>query len=171
MEQKDILTWSEFIALLFVCLALVGIVFYALNPLQRIRDARDEKRFTDINTILTAIKVDQLDNNGIVLPEISKTRAGDVYMITSGKAGGCNTQEVVCGVPVSSVDHCIDLTKLVEKGYLRTLPIAPQADLEWDAGLASTDEGTGYTFERSEDGAFTIRACEAESVEELSVSR
>lgn len=45
---------------------VAGVVFVALNPLERFRDSRNAKRWSDVRSIADAVRIYQFDNNGNV---------------------------------------------------------------------------------------------------------
>jgi len=154
---------------LLIAIAIVGIIasvaFVALDPLKRFRDARDSTRFTDVTAILTAIKVDQVDNGGGYASAISALDTGTIYMIGTGSAA-CNA---TCDAPATSTSACVDLTSgsddLVSGGYLAEIPVSPNGTGSWD------DTYTGYTLRTEVNGSVTIAACESENVAAISVAR
>ena len=107
-----------------------------------------------------AIKIDQVDNGGYYLPEISTTTNDVVYMIGSASSG-CDAQNAYCDTDVSSTTACVDLSGLVTEGYLGSVPVSPNGDGSWDSTI------TGYTLEKRSTGIITVRSCESENIDEI----
>ena len=164
MHKHKGFTLIELLIVIAIIAIIAAIVFVALNPLQRFQDSRDSRRWSDINGVLDAIKIDQIDNGGTYVSAVTNATAAEVHMI--GTAGaGCDGQNANCDVNVTSGAHCVDLTALVTEGYLGAVPISPQGNGTWSASL------TGYTMQRDTTGIVTVRACESENTSAISVTR
>ena len=83
-------TLIELLIVIAIIAIIAGVVFVALNPLKRFQDARDSRRAANISSILSAVKVHQIDNGGNYLAAIAATTAGSNYMIGTD-AAGCNS--------------------------------------------------------------------------------
>jgi len=77
-------TLIELLIVIAVMAILTSVVFVALNPLGRFQDARNNRRWTDVNAILQAVKLDQVDNGGLYVEEITNLTADLYYMIGEG---------------------------------------------------------------------------------------
>lgn len=170
--MKKGFTLIELLIVIAIIAILAGVVFVSLKPLQRFEDARNAARWTDATAILSAIKVDQVDNGGSYLSAIDGLTAGQNYMISWNETGAavpstnCNTSCVV----VNDLDNCILLENgtvgLVKEGYLAKIPVSPAA-----GSVTWSDNYTGYYMSKSSLGAITIGACSAEGGETITVSR
>jgi type IV pilus assembly protein PilA len=164
--KKKAFTLIELLIVIAIIAILAAIVFVALDPLSRFQDARNARRWADASALLSAIKVNQIDNGGSYLTTIASTAANQVYMIGT-TASGCNTGCAGVGLVTTST-NCLDLTELATDGYLGSVPISPNGEGEWTAGV------TGYTLTRGSNGIITIKACEGEhllSAGSISVAR
>ena len=152
---------------LLVVIAIIGIlaavIFVALDPATRFADARDAVRQNDVQEILSAVKIYQVDEGGDLPVTTAATtppgvNAGDVYMIGDA-TGGCDADvstSYTCS-GVTSSTHCIDLSdKLVTDGYLGQEPVSPDGQGTWDQSLS------GYTYSVDSNGLVTIGSCENE---------
>jgi prepilin-type N-terminal cleavage/methylation domain-containing protein len=162
MKKERGFTLIELLIVIAIIAVLAGVVFVALNPLKRFQDARDSRRSADVESILSAIKVQQVDNQGNFLTSIrDATTSPDslgnpvIYMIGVGTTG-CNTDNADCRSDVASSGACVNLAGLSTGGYLGSVPISPAGAVTWDAST------TGYTLEKLTNGIITIRACENE---------
>lgn len=133
-----------------------------MDPLSRFRDARDSSRWTDISAVMSAIKIDQVDNGGQYISDVATATATEVYMIGDGTAG-CDDNP--CDDTVSSDTHCIDLSGLVTEGYLGRIPVSPTGDSTWNAST------TGYVLKKETTGAITVTACESENSDSITIVR
>lgn len=166
LKSKKGFTLIELLIVIAIMAIISAVVFVALDPLTRFKDARDSSRWSSISAILSAIKLDQVDNGGTYLPAINAVAAGEVYMITDGAVvAGCDDQNAYCDVDVNDDNNCVNLSGLVTEGYLGDVPMSPNGSGSWSASI------TGYTLQRNTTGIITIRACESENTTEIWVAR
>ena len=165
-------TLIELLIVIAIIAIIAAVVFVALNPAVRLRDARDASRYTDITALLSAIKTDQVDNGGAYHADVPSLVANTVHML-----GTCTTGATAVGItgicdtnPTEAA--CVNLTttsttNIVDEGYIGSIPISPDGDstASWGASM------TGYTLEHDTGGIIHIRACESENTTEISVSR
>ena len=139
---------------LLIVIAIIGIlatvVIVALNPVQRFADARNSRRWNDVNSILTAVHEYIVDNDGALPTGVTST---EKQLGTCGSGG--NTQ---CATAQAA---CLDLSTPLAK-YLKTIPIDP------GGGSAST---TYYSVVSDSNGIVTVKACNAENSVTVQVSR
>jgi prepilin-type N-terminal cleavage/methylation domain-containing protein len=157
-------TLIELLIIIAVIAILASIAFVALNPLGRFRDSRNARRWTDVGAILSAIKLQQLDNGGEYGTDVGDLADGSYYQI--GVGDSCNIE---CNQSVTLEAVCLDLTTLKTSGYLANLPIDPNS-----ASLSSAR--TGYYVIKQSTGSITVGACFEEQgsngvTPEISVSR
>lgn len=142
---------------LLVVIAIISIlavaVFVALDPVTRFADARNSRRWTDVNSILTAVHESIVDNGG-TLPSGLTTSMSVTQIGTAGT--GCDTS---CTAATASA--CVNLNAPLAK-YLKSLPTDP------DAGTAAE---TGYYVYVNNNNIVTIGACAVENSETVEVAR
>src|SRR5437868_6397351 len=80
-------TLIELLIVIVIITALAVTVFVALNPVKRTKDAREARRTSDVETILTAIHEYIVDNKG-ALPTGLSTGMAITQLGTAG--AGCN---------------------------------------------------------------------------------
>ncbi len=159
-------TLIELLIVIAIIAIISAVVFVALDPLTRFKDARDSTRWSDITAVLSAIKIDQVDNGGTYLSTIASMATGTVYMIVDGATGaGCDDQNAYCDTNVFADSYCVNLDGLVTGGYLGDVPVSPNGAGSWSASI------TGYTLQRNTTGIITVRACESENSDEVWVAR
>lgn len=160
-------TLIELLIVVAIIAILAVVAFVALNPLQRFQDARNATRWSDVNGVLEAIKIDQLDNGGNYLAAVTVLTPGTNYMIVPPDQT-C-AAAVTCTALGADI-NCVDLdgagdttTGLVDEGYLGSIPLDPN--------LATTSTTTGYYINRSSTNTITVGACGAEDSTTIRVSR
>jgi len=172
MNKKGF-TLVELLIVIAIIAILAAVIFVALDPATRFADARDSTRSNDVGEILSAVKIDQIDNGGSYLVSIEAMTDGEVYMMVNGAsmAAGCDDNNAACDTNVTKDTHCVNVAGLVTEGYLSGFPVSPTGAVTWDDGDTAGEEGSGYTLSKSATGVVTVRACESENTTEISVSR
>ncbi len=162
-------TLIELLIVIGVMAILTTVVFVALNPAGRFQDSRNARRWTDVNAILTAIKLDQVDNGGYYLdPEIETDLTDDTYyQIGESTLSDCAD---TCSNPTITLQAtCVDLLDLVTEGYLSDVPIDPYES-------TATSDNTGYYLYKFSSGQMLVGSCfeeqgTAASIPTIEVSR
>jgi prepilin-type N-terminal cleavage/methylation domain-containing protein len=162
-EQKAGFTLIELLIVIAIIAIIAAVAFVALDPLTRFRDSRDSSRWNDVTAILSATKIDQVDNGGSLIAAITALTDGTIYMIGTDSSG-CDDDNASCDTNVTADGSCVDLTGLVNEGYLASVPISPTGAVTWNAGT------TGYTLSVTS-SIVTVRSCESENTTEISVTR
>ena len=167
-------TLIELLVVIAIIGILVAIIFVALDPATRFGQARDAVRQNDVQEILSAVKLYQVDNGGDHLTSIGALTAGSVYMAVNGAlmVTGCDDNNAACTTGVTADASCVDIAGLVTGGYLDDMPVSPAGEVTWDDGSGATDEGSGYTISVDANGLVTVRGCEDEqTTNEIQASR
>ncbi len=165
-NQNKGFTLIELLIVIAIISIIAAVIFVALDPLTRFQDSRDSARWQDVSALVTAIKVDQVDNGGAYLADITALTASSTYMITDGNVtAGCDDQNAYCDTVVSSDSSCVDLADLVDEGYLGDVPVSTSGEGAWTSSI------TGYTITRWSTGTITVRACESENSSEIFIAR
>lgn len=163
MKGKQGFTLIELLIVIAIIAILASVAFISLDPLTRFQDARDSSRWSDVGSLISAIKIDQVDNKGSYLYAISNATAGTEYMISnSTTTSGCNLS---CDVTITLTSDCVNLQGLVTEGYLSSLPVSANGTGSW------TTEFTGYYMIKNSAGAVAIGACESENTTDISITR
>jgi prepilin-type N-terminal cleavage/methylation domain-containing protein len=162
-NKKKGFTLIELLIVIALIAIIAAVAFVALDPLTRFRDARDSSRWTDATALISAIKIDQVDNRGRYHFAVGTHATPTVvYQISNATTTtGCNTG---CSAATSAA-NCVNLQYLVDEGYLADLPVSPEGDGDWSSTL------TGYWLRKNGNGSVTIGSCEAENVASISVSQ
>jgi prepilin-type N-terminal cleavage/methylation domain-containing protein len=153
MKKTSGFTLIELLLTIAVVTALAVAVFVALNPTQRLKDARDARRTADVESILVAVSQYVMDNKGALPAGVTTT---EVQLGTS--ATGCTISTGGCSVSSST---CLDLSTALAK-YLKSMPYDPKI------GSAT---GTAYSISADANNLITVKACGTEGTVNISASR
>ncbi|RMD59265.1 type II secretion system protein [Candidatus Parcubacteria bacterium] len=158
-------TLIELLIVVAVIAILAAITVVAFNPLARFQDSRNAQRWADLNSIITAIKLDQIDNGGQYLGNLQDATESLYYQIGTGSA--CN--DTCLNPTVILQTECLDLGELVDEGYLPSIPYDPGDE-------AASETETRYYIMKSSTGMITVGACSEEkgsnsSIQPIEISR
>jgi len=157
ITYKKGFTLIELLISIAIVAIIAGVVFVALDPLTRFQDARDSTRWTDINAVLSAVKLNQVDNQGTYIPAISSLTDDLYYTIGTCSTGG----DSGCGAQTTQA-ACADLDELQTDGHIASVPQDPST---------GTAAETDYYIQKTATGAITIGACDPEGGSAISVQR
>ncbi len=138
--------------IIIAILAVLGlVVIMLLNPIKRFSDARNSRRYADVDSISTAIHEYIVNSRGTMVSGITTTEKQLGICVTGG-----NT---VCSS--SAAIACLNLSSTLSQ-YLKSIPIDPAS------GSAST---THYSVARNSNNIVTVKACDAENGVSVQISR
>lgn len=155
-KDKSGFTLIELLVVISIISALAVAVFVALNPGQRLKDSRDARRTSDVDSILTAIHQSIVDNKGSAPSNLST-----LEQQLGTAASGCAISTGGCTVTATACSDIMTGTNNVAK-YLKTMPFDPLN------GAAGT---TKYSAIQDSNGLVTVRACGTEGTANISASR
>src|SRR3990167_11112505 len=116
LSSRKGFTLIELLIVIAIIAALAIAVFVALNPAQRLKDAKDARRTADADTILTAIHASIVDSKGS-LPTPLTTSYTEAQI---GVGSGCTLTGPACTTGATCADFTTSLAK-----YLKSMPIDP----------------------------------------------
>ncbi len=145
---QDGFTLIELLVVIAIIAVLAVVVFVALNPASRLSAARDARRTSDVETLLTAIHSSIVDNKG-TLPAGLTTG-----MVETQIGTGASACAIATGGCAATPSACVNLTTPMVK-YLKSLPIDPLSTY--------TASATGYTVTVDTNNIVTIKACGSET--------
>jgi len=149
-------TLIELLVVMTIISTLAVVVFVALNPGQRLKDSRDARRTTDVDSLLTAVHQYIVDNKSASPGSLST-----VEQQLGTAASGCAISTGGCSVTAAA---CLDLSTPLAK-YLKSIPVDPLSTPTYSDGK------TGYTAIQDSNGLVTIRACGTEGIANVYSSR
>lgn len=157
MNRQKGFTLIELLIVIAIISALAVSVFVALNPVGRLQQARDARRTSDVDAILTSIHEYIVDNNGS-LPTGLATNTPISQLGTA--ASGCSGTVGVCAI-ASGQSACLNLSTPLAK-YLKSIPTDP---------LKGSDLQSYYAVSVDANNIITVTACGTEGSTVVSASR
>jgi len=147
-------TLIELLIVIAIIAILATVVFVALNPVARFQDSRNSRRWSDVNAILSAIKLSQVDKKDYIDAIKNMGTDSRYYMIgIAGNDPGCQATCAAGSVVLEAT--CVDLAALTDSGYLPSVPIDPNAS-------GAVANYTHYYISKSATGVITVGACDPE---------
>lgn len=147
MNKKGF-TLIELIIVIAVIAILAGAIFVAVDPARRLHEARNARRWSDVATIVDAVKKYQADNNGDHFITIAALTEGDYYIIGTEAEEICDND---CADQTADAS-CLDLSS-IGGNYLAVVPIDPKT---------GTQALSGYMLMKESTGEITVYACDPE---------
>ena len=142
-------TLIEILVVIAIITILAAIVIVAINPSRQFSLARNAQRWSDVNTVLSAVYQYATDNSGS-LPSLLTTTSTEIY-----KTGSTGTSTAL-----------VDLSVLTNsERYITSMPIDPSCPTGCNAA------GTGYSILKSANGRVTVSASLAEASTTITVTR
>ena len=157
-------TLIELLIVIGIIGIIAAIVLVAVDPAKRLKDARDARRFAEVNGLLNAILNYQVDNSGLLPPSITSATA--VQLGTSGTAcgtfgAGSPACDPLTHIGLVSPAACADMTNDLVDKYIASMPIDPKG-VDATGTNAFSAARTGYYLQKSTNGRITIGSCNPE---------
>jgi type IV pilus assembly protein PilA len=154
-------TLIELLLVIGILAILAAIVLVAVDPAKRFSQARDARRWSEVNSLLNAILNYTTDNVGTHPAGIDGDTADSQQLGTAGS--GC---DVACNVTTKT--SCLDLSTPLVTEYIAEIPVDPRGT---DGTYIYDSTRTGYYVNRLGDGRILVGSCNPELVSEISVQR
>ena len=187
-KNKKGFTLIELLIVIGIIGFLAAAILVAVDPVKRIQDARNAKRWAEINGILNAVLTKQVDSmttyNGVTGATI--TGSGATQVIVSSQTGvtctatatapACPATYKPSAITYAAAHDCIaDLSDLVtgSPSYLAAIDIDPlgSGTTPTASYLPLGTNNTGYYISRSSSGRIEIGACYPDQSATVSVKR
>jgi prepilin-type N-terminal cleavage/methylation domain-containing protein len=157
MQKKQGFTLIELLIVIAIIAILAASIFVALDPIARFQEARDSRRFNDLNNVLTAVVTDQVDNGGAYVAAVTAL-TDDLFYTIGTDVAGCDAG---CTAKVTQA-ACVNLTALVTEGYLGSVPVDPST---------GTAAKTDYYLSKKANGTVEVGACDPEAAAAITLTR
>ncbi|MBN1585329.1 type II secretion system protein [Candidatus Uhrbacteria bacterium] len=167
---------------LLIVIAIIGFlaaaILVAVDPVKRVQQSRDAKRWSEVNAILNAILTKQVDDRQAFAGSTTVPVLNNEYQIITSVDTGfdCAILENECppaGVLSTTGNECVaNLGGLVDE-WIAAIPIDPVGTGNVPAGGAAYlgPENTGYYIHKTGNGRIEIGSCWPEQESAISVKR
>lgn len=153
MKSLRAFTLIEILLAIGIIAVLATVVVVSLDPISRFRDARDARRLSDIQSILSAVHQYVIDNQGAFPAGLDTTERQIGTASSSCSIGGeCS---------VSGDSDCVDLSSTLAR-YLKDIP--------YDPSSGSTSR-SHYSISLNANNIVTVTACDSDDESIAEVSR
>ncbi len=146
----------ELLIVIAIIVILFAVILIAVDPAQRLGQARDAVRRQDVRDILEAVIEDAVDSGGTFASGIDSVTAS--FQVLGTAASGCDT---TCTAE-TTVAACVDLSGDLVEDYLAAIPMDP---------LTGTAANTDYAINKTADDRIKVVACDPEIAGSISVQR
>ena len=161
--RQEGFTLIELLIVIGIIAFLAAIVLVAVDPAKRLAQARDARRWSEVNGVLNAILKYAADNNGSLPAGIDSDTGSAQIMGTA--SSGCN---VSCAVAGTTTAACADLNGSLVEEYIAQLPIDPRGT---DGTFTYDSTRVGYYVNKTADDRLKVGACNPERVSSIFVQR
>jgi len=159
------------LSVVLIIMIFIASYLFFFDPIRKFKSARDAERWSDISLILNSIKNYQ-KKNGHLLESMKGMYPDEWYMIVSGSmTSGCDNNNSFSDVEIYDDDHCVNISQLVDDGYLGSVPVSPAGKIKWDSGINNSNKGTGYALMVGENGTIYVQSSESENIDQISMFR
>jgi prepilin-type N-terminal cleavage/methylation domain-containing protein len=154
-------TLIEVLVVVAILAIFASVVYAVLNPLQRLKDARDGKRGSDVKALVNGISEYIIDNKGAMPPGFPAQ--GSSYQIGSPQSTNGNCAINIPGKCVTTaLAPCYDLTANAPS-TMANEPIDPKT--------GASASATGYMITLDTNNVITATACNTEGTTVITAVR
>ncbi len=146
----------ELLIVIAIIVILFAVILIAVDPAQRLGQARDAVRRQDVRDILEAVLEYTVDNDGTFPSSIDSVTTSFQVLGTAGS--GCDT---TCTAE-TTVAACVDLSSDLVEDYLAEIPQDPST---------GTATNTDYAINKTAGDRIEVVACDPEIASSISVKR
>src|SRR3989338_4847820 len=173
-------TLIELLIVIAIIGCLAAAILVAVDPVKRIQDARNSKRWSEVNGVLNAILTKQVDDRRLFTgtagtPVVASIDGVQVIVRTAPPGSACTTSgnKPLCpGQTLSDLGvACVaDLSDLKTGGFIAELPLDPTTETI-ATGPGIGDNNTGYFIHATSNGRVEIGSCWPDQSAVISVKR
>lgn len=168
-------TLIELLIVIGVLGILAGIILVAVDPAKRLKQARDARRFSEVNGILNAILNYTVDQKGLLPPALVNTATNTTNQLAYGYIIGSSTDTCNVGcysnTGITTWDACVDLDADLVDEYIGEMPIDPLGTHATDTSIVFDSARTGYYVTKSQNGRIEVGSCNAEIEASIKIKR
>jgi prepilin-type N-terminal cleavage/methylation domain-containing protein len=169
-------TLIELLIVIGILGILAGMVLVAVDPAKRLKDARDARRKSEVNSILNAVLIYVVDNQGSYPTAIDAVATNSQIIGTS--ATTCQSQfhatgTTLCGEATGgeTLPACADVGASLVEGFIAQMPIDPRG-VDVNVATGTYDAArTGYWINKTAAGRIQVGSCNHEGPDIIKLTR
>jgi len=179
-------TLIELLIIIGIIGFLAAAILVAVDPVRRIQDARNAKRWSEVNALLNAVLTKQVDIRGAFAGDAA---APVIPSLTLSQVIVKDASTVVCSVPAtapacpgqtlanSADDACVaqlystTAADSIVPDYLADIPLDPVGGTPTVGNLPIGDANSGYYIHKYTSGRIEIGSCYPDQSAVISVRR
>lgn len=138
----------ELIIVIAIIAIIAAAIFVALDPARRLHEARNARRWSDVATMLDAVRKYQVDNDGTHYSSVAGLTQSENFVVGTNGVTGCDAG---C-TGVTTQPQCVDISS-IGTNYLAEVPLDPAT------GAATFSD---YYLSVDANGAVTVGSCDPE---------
>ena len=178
-QESKGFTLIELLIVIGILGILAAIILVAVAPAKRLKDSRDARRSSEVNSILNAVLNYVVDNKG-AYPSVIDSIATSSQIIGTGSTcgGGING---TAGGPTgycsemtgteSGTSTCANLTTDLVDTYIGEIPVDPRGvDINVATGTYDSSR-TGYWINKTTNGRIQVGSCNHEGTSSIKLTR
>lgn len=161
-------TLIELLIVIGILGILAAIILVAVDPAKRLRQARNARRYAEVNALLNAILNYTVDNKGTLPAVLSNaTSTGSVLLLGNGNVdpvSATTTLLIACPSALTSATGTIYMANLggdtaFVDSYIAAMPVDPRGT----NGTRAYDQTmTGYYVQKTTNGRIQVGSCNPE---------
>jgi prepilin-type N-terminal cleavage/methylation domain-containing protein len=171
-QESKGFTLIELLIVIGILGILAAIILVAVDPAKRLKDSRDARRSSEVNSILNAVLNYVVDNKGAYPANIDSAATSSQIIGTNSGVDSCGGL-VLCNEATGSetVTACADLTTDLVDTYIGEIPVDPRGvDINVATGTYTAGR-TGYWINKTTNGRIQLGSCNHEGTAAIKLTR
>jgi prepilin-type N-terminal cleavage/methylation domain-containing protein len=171
--KKRGFTLIELLIVIGILGILAAIILVAVDPAKRLKDSRDARRSSEVNSILNAVLNYVVDNKGAYPTAIDAATTNSQIIGTGTNCQSGLTTTTLCGEATGgeTVTPCANLTTDLVDTYIGEIPVDPRGvDINVATGTYDAAR-TGYWINKTTNGRIEIGSCNHEGSTSIKLVR
>jgi type II secretory pathway pseudopilin PulG len=173
-------TLIELLIIIGIIGFLASAILVAVDPVKRIQDARNAKRWSEVNGILNALLTKQVDDRALYNGETGALLIDDTTQVIVRAHAGvvCNAAGTKPNCPnaptalaTSADTACVANLSALAPTFIAELPLDPIGGTPTATYLPIGNTNTGYYISRAGSGRVEIGACYTDQTATIKVKR
>ena len=169
--RRKAFTLIELLIVIGILGILAAIILVAVDPAKRLKDSRDARRSSEVNSILNAVLNYVVDNKGAYPSVLDNTSTNSQIIGTGSLCGDATSWCSEATGGESATNTCANLTTDLVDTYIGEIPVDPRG-VDINVATATYDATrTGYWINKTTNGRVQIGSCNHEGSAAIKLTR